>query len=188
MHFATSGQDLLDSFALVTYLPDPLCSFLDNLRRELAPGCAPHAHVTILPPRPLAVTPEEAVAAMRSRISDFSAFEIKAGEVLIFAGSDVVYLSIKEGRPELLQMHRALNVGPLKHEGPYPYHPHITLAQDLTPQQSIELAAVAQRRWAEYSGPRVFSAEKLVFVQNTARHGWTDLAHFQLAPAPSIRR
>ena len=188
MHCATSGQNLLDSFALVTYLPDPLCTFLDNLRRELAPGCVPHAHVTILPPRPLAGTPQEAIDAVRSRISDFSAVEIKAGDVLVFAGSDVVYLNITEGRHELLQMHRALNVGPLQYEAPYPYHPHITLAQDLTPQQSIELAAVARRRWAEYSGPRVFSAELLVFVQNTARNRWADLAHFHLSPAPSIRR
>jgi len=188
MHCATSGQDLLDSFALVTYLPDPLCSFLDNLRRELAPGCVPHAHVTILPPRPLAGAPAEAIELVRSRISDFSAFEIKAGDVLVFAGSDVVYLDLTDGRSELLQMHRALNVGPLKYQGQYSYHPHITLAQDLTPQQAVELAALARRRWDEYSGPRVFSAERLVFVQNTARHCWIDLAHFQLTPAPSIRR
>ncbi len=40
-------------FALVAYIPDPLARFLDDLRLELTPGSKPHAHVTILPPRPL---------------------------------------------------------------------------------------------------------------------------------------
>src|SRR5215472_12727665 len=47
-------------YALVIYIPDPLGKFLDELRRELVPGCNPHAHVSVLPPRPLAVDWEEA--------------------------------------------------------------------------------------------------------------------------------
>ena len=48
----SSGQDVVNSFSLVAYIPDPLRKFLDDLRRELVPGCVPNAHVTILPPRP----------------------------------------------------------------------------------------------------------------------------------------
>ena len=46
-------EQTVGHFALVAYIPDPLASFLDNLRLELTPACKPHAHVTILPPRPL---------------------------------------------------------------------------------------------------------------------------------------
>jgi 2'-5' RNA ligase len=60
------------------------------------------------------------------------------------------------------------------------YHPHITLAQDLTHPQSIELAALAHRRWSEYSGSRGFSVESLVFVQNLGGNVWMDLERFQL--------
>src|SRR5437588_9041381 len=102
---ARSGQDQVNAFALVTYLPDPLGKFLDDLRRELVPGCIPHAHVTILPPRPLSGTPEAAIETLRTRLADFSPFEVELGEIVVFPVSDVVYLSLKRGRKELLQMH-----------------------------------------------------------------------------------
>ena len=47
------GGRTLGQFALVSYLSDPLASFLDRLRLDLDPKCSPHAHVTILPPRPM---------------------------------------------------------------------------------------------------------------------------------------
>ena len=184
----SSGQDVVNSFSLVAYIPDPLRKFLDDLRRELVPGCAPNAHLTILPPRPLSGTPADAIETIRSRISDFSAFEIETGEVLAFPVSDVVYLSIKKGSQELLPMYRSLNVGPLQYREPFPYHPHITLAQGLTREESVELTALARRRWSEYTYKRVFPVESLVFVQNTTRNLWVDLAYFQLHPEPSIRR
>jgi 2'-5' RNA ligase len=183
-----SGQDLVNNFALVTYLPDPLGKFLDDLRRELVPGCAPHAHVTILPPRPLSATPQVAIDTVRSLISEFAPFEIELGGVQVFPGTDVVYLSLGSGHKDLLHMHRVLNVGPLQHQEPYLYHPHITLAQDLTHPQSVELESLARRRWSEFPHRRAFKAESLVFVRNRARNLWIDLAHFHLDPAPSIRR
>jgi 2'-5' RNA ligase len=185
---ARSGQDQVNAFALVTYLPDPLGKFLDDLRRELVPGCVPHAHVTVLPPRPLSATPQVAIESVRSLISDFAPFEIEIGPVQVFSDTDVVYLSIGRGRKDLLQMHQVLNVGPVHYTEPYSYHPHITLAQDLTHEQAIELESLARRRWSEFSYPHVFKAESFVFVQNRARNYWIDLAQFHLDAAPSIRR
>src|SRR5436305_5191124 len=185
---ARSGQDQVNAFALVTYLPDPLGKFLDDLRRELVPGCVPHAHVTVLPPRPLSGTPQAAIETVRSHISDFAPFEIELGQIQVFPETDVVYLSILAGHKQLLQMHRALNVAPLHYDEPYPYHPHITLAQDLTRQQAIELESRARQRWAEFPHPHRFKAESFVFVQNRARNYWIDLAQLHLDPAPSIRR
>src|SRR5258705_6542403 len=109
----SDGEDLVNSFSLVTYIPDPLRKFLDDLRRELVSGCVPNAHLTILPPRPLSGTPEAAIETIRTRISDFSPFEIETGDVLVFPVSDVVYLGIRKGANELHPMHAALNVGPL---------------------------------------------------------------------------
>ena len=184
----SGGRDLVNSFALVTYIPDPLSKFLDDLRRELVPGCNPHAHVTILPPRPVSGTPEAAIEVIRTRIVDFPAFEIETGEVLVFPVSNVVYLSLKTGSKDLFPMHRALNTGPLEYREPFDYHPHITLAQDITPSQSAEMAALARQRWSEYSAQRGFPVETLAFVQNTTGNHWIDLAHFELHPAPSVRR
>ena len=188
MPCAPSGQEPATNFALVAYIRDPLRRFLDDLRRELVPGCAPHAHVTVLPPRPLSEPPEAAIASLRSRIPDFLPFQITTGAVEVFEETDVIYLSVTKGEGELRQMHVALNVGPLRYQEQFEYHPHITLAQDLTPEQSVELAKTARRRWAEFKHSRVFPVESLVFVQSSARNLWTDLAHFQLDAAPSIRR
>src|SRR5579862_4643113 len=106
-----SRLDLVNSFALVTYIPDPLGMFLDDLRRELAPGCVPHAHVTLLPPRTLAATPRDATEAVRAFLSGVRQFEIEAAHVEIFPVSEVVYITIGEGRARLIEMHRALNTG-----------------------------------------------------------------------------
>ncbi|HTM50506.1 MAG TPA: 2'-5' RNA ligase family protein [Bryobacteraceae bacterium] len=182
------GQDRVNSFALVAYIPDPLRRFLDDLRRELVPGCVPAAHVTILPPRPLSGTVEEAIETIRTRLPEFSPFEIETGEVTVFPISDVVYLGIREGADRLRRMHPAFNIGPLEFKEMFPFHPHITLAQNLTSKQAQELAAVATRRWSEYPYPRVFPVEALSFVQNTSSNLWVDLAHFQLEPAAPVRR
>ena len=184
----SGGGEQANSFALVAYIPDPLRKFLDDLRRELAPGCTPRAHVTILPPRSLSGSPEAAMETVRARMSNFSSFEVRAGEVATFDNSHVVYLTVADGRDELEHMHRVLNTGPLKFAALYDYHPHITLAQDLTAEQCAALAAAARRRWAEYPHSRAFPVESLVFVENTSPNQWTDLAHFQLDPAHSIRR
>lgn len=182
------GQAPVNNFALVTYLPAPLGRFLDDLRRELVPGCRPHAHVTILPPRPLSAAPKLAIEAARDLLSDFVPFEIEIGPVQVFAATDVVYLGIGRGHRELLHMHQVMNTGPLHYNEPFPYHPHITLAQDLSHEQSLELVSVARRRLAELTHTRTFTAEMFAFVQNTGGNAWIDLAHFQLHPAPSIRR
>jgi len=181
-------QEASHLFALVTYIPDPLGPFLDNLRRELVPGISPRSHVTVLPPRLLSVPRSEAIAALRRWIVDFGPFEIEAGRVEVFPRSDVVYLEIGAGRKDLYRMHQAMNVGPLKFDEPYPYHPHITLAQDLTHEQSIELAKLARRRWSEYPYQRAFTVESMDFVQSSDRKIWRDLARFELEPATPVRR
>jgi 2'-5' RNA ligase len=180
--------DLINNFALVTYIPDPRGKFLDDLRRELVPGFSPHAHVTVLPPRRLSVSPDVAIEAVRSHLYDFPPFELEAAQVEVFSATDVIYIGLGQGRDELLGMHRALNTGPLAFDEPYPFHPHITLAQDLTHEQSTELAILARRRWSEYPYQRAFHVDSFYFVQSSARKLWFDLAHFELHPAPSARR
>jgi len=178
---AEGGVQLLNNFALVTYIPEPLRSFLDALRRELAPDCFPQAHVTILPPRPLLVSPEEAWETMRPLAEGFPSFEIAPAEVELFEASPVVYIALGAGRDELLRLHERLNCGCLEFPEPFFYHPHITLAQDLPRQQIEELFPVAQRRWAKYSCKAPFRVRTVTFVQNTSNNLWVDLAECSLA-------
>lgn len=180
------GAEPINSFALVTYIPGQFGEFLDDLRRELVPACMPHAHVTILPPRPLSVAPEEAWSYMYPLIKDFSPFDVHTTAVDIFESTSVIFVGVGAGRTELRQMHDRLNRGPAGFAEPFPYHPHITLAQELDPDQVVEVFETAKRRWAEYRGERSFSADTVTFVQNTTRNKWLDLAHCHLG-VPSIR-
>ena len=46
-----NAADRIGEYALVIYIPDPLGSFLNRIREELAPGGLPgRAQVTVLPP------------------------------------------------------------------------------------------------------------------------------------------
>jgi len=184
MDGCTNGAERINLFALVVYIPDPLAQFLDDLRRELTPGCLPRAHVTILPPRPLSTSAPVAIEKARSVVSGFAPFEIATGEVEIFNSSDVIYIAIREGDRELRELYRSLNNDALAFKEPYPYQPHITLAQDLKPGQVSEIRQRAQARWADYRGSRRVRAERAVFVQSKADCTWVDLAEFRLQGVP----
>ena len=179
-----AGEDKLGLYALVIYLPNPLGAFLDDLRLEMVPGCNPHAHVSVLPPRPLPVAPEAAIEEARAILGGFAPFDIELGRIEKFDVTDVVYIGVQDGAGQLRQMHRSLNQGALAFEEPFAYHPHVTLAQGIEAGQVEALAALASRRWREFPGPRRFRAEGAVFVRNTQGNRWIDLASGLLRATP----
>jgi 2'-5' RNA ligase len=180
MFSGPDGVEYLNSFALVSYIPEPLAQFLDQLRCELVPNCFLRAHVTILPPRPIESTREKALEELRDASYFLEPIDIELSNVEVFPHSDVIYISLGKGHEELKRMHDMLNKGSLAFKELYEFHPHVTLAQNLTPDQVDELSEVARRRWAEYTGSRTFRIETVTFVQNTRWHGWVDLAELAL--------
>ena len=167
-------------FALVSYIPGRLAAFLDSLRAELKPGCMLRAHVTVLPPRPLQLDVNESIRSLAAESRDCQPFGVELGDIAIFDKSNVVYLSLSRGEHELHALHENLNSGQLEYDGPFPYHPHITLAQDLTYDEALACAHVARCRWAGWDGPRGFNVEELAFVKSVAPGVWRDLARIDL--------
>jgi 2'-5' RNA ligase len=157
-----------------------LAAFLDDLRAELKPGCMLRAHVTVLPPRPLQLNVDESVRALAAESRDCQPFRVELGDIAIFDKSNVVYLSLRRGEHELHALHENLNSGQLEYDGPFPYHPHITLAQDLTYDEALACAHVARCRWAGWDGPRGFNVEELAFVKSAEPGAWRDLARIEL--------
>jgi 2'-5' RNA ligase len=176
--------DRTNSFALVSYIPEPLASFLDSLRQELVPDCYLKAHVTVLPPRPVSA-PEAAWTAISNRLAPFTPFEVRMSDVEVFPVSDVIYINVGRGSEELRRMHDALAVDGLKFQEQFEYHPHVTLAQELDPAELEKLVAVARGRWAEFAIDKSFRVEKAVFVHNTGGNCWEDLAEYSLGHADS---
>jgi 2'-5' RNA ligase len=71
-------------------------------------------------------------------------------------------------------------MGALRYDEPFPYHPHVTLAQYLESDQLDELSRVARDRWRSCTLDRHFRVDTITFVQNTRRNLWIDLAEFRL--------
>lgn len=166
---------LINSFALVSYLPQPLAGFLDALRNELAGDCEAKAHLTILPPRPLLCASDDAWRQLHETIQDFHPFQVRLGEIEVFPVTQVIYLSVLEGYRELIRLHDALNTGRVSFTEPFQFHPHVTLAQDLDAPQVPQASELAVHRWREFGGSRTYLADRLTFVQNTLDNRWTDL-------------
>lgn len=167
-------------FALVIYVPEPLGRFLDDLRRELVPHYNPHAHVSVLPPRAISEGWQAASDQARALTEGWAPFEVELTSIQLFQRTEVIYIEIGAGASELCRLHTAMNSSALEFAEPYVYHPHITLAQEIPHDRVVELTELAHRRWAEYSGPRAFRAERAVFVQNTVDNCWVDLAEYSL--------
>jgi hypothetical protein len=179
---STPPEQRLNVYAMVFYIPDPLGCFLDDLRRELVHHCNPHAHVTVLPPRPLFVDLQTALDEIVQLAANWRPFDIELGHVQVFAETDVLFLNIAhDAEQELRRMHQELTVERLAFQEPYPYHPHVTLAQEIAHDAVPALTEVARRRWREYRGPRNFRAERAVFVQNCVDNVWIDLAEVSLS-------
>jgi len=188
MDVSNGRKTRINSFALVSYLPGPLAELLDEIRHDFAPESRAKAHVTILPPRPLlefaGETSDQGIAEameqLRVRLLEFPPFKVALGEIEIFEGTQVIYVSIQNGFTELERMHAALNTGRVAFQEPYPYHPHVTIAQELAPEDVHNAAQFARWRWSEFKHSRSAWIDRLTFVQNTIENCWTDLAMLNL--------
>jgi hypothetical protein len=165
-----------DEFALVCYLPGALGGFLDRLRTELVPDCSARSHVTLLPPRPLKGRDPGARRQLQELMPSFQPFVVELGEVAVFQSTKVIYLELRCGQKDLKIIHHVLNSEDLYYNEPYPYHPHVTLAQGpLVIEQADEKVEIARQRWSEFQLPRRFVMDTVMFVQNGGGQGWLDL-------------
>ena len=172
-------------YALVTYIPSPLGRFLDDLRLELAPACTPHAHVSLLPPRPIDAAWQVASQHAGRLLVQAEPFEIQFTHPAIFPVTGVIYLEVGDGQERLRRLHALLNAGAMAFDEPFPYHPHSTLAQEVAPGRAQELYRLALRHWDHYRGPRRFLADHAVLVQNLQGNSWIDLATLALGRVPA---
>lgn len=175
----------INQYALVTYLPGELGCYLDQLRRDLVSQCNARSHISLLPPRCLQLPPYLAESQIETQCLQLQPFVVKLAGLNVFPRSSVIYLELEEGQRELENLHQSFNSGALAFTEPYPFHPHITLAQNFDVTSVAERLEQAQAAWKAYSGPREFLLDRVVFVQNSANNCWTDLKSFPLRSFPA---
>ncbi len=191
MGSCSAPSEPINQYALVTYLPGELGCYLDQLRRDLVSQCNARSHISLLPPRPLDSSPNQAESQIRSLSFLSQPVVVKIGNVCVFPRTSVIYLEIETGQRELEDLHSKFASDALAFEEPFPFHPHITLAQNFEIGTVEELVSQAQAQWDAYSGPREFLLDRIVFVQNSSNNCWIDLKTFllqglPLAPGPAL--
>jgi 8-oxo-dGTP pyrophosphatase MutT (NUDIX family)/2'-5' RNA ligase len=128
---------------VVAPLPQPLGTYVQAWRRAL---CEPTRdrivpHITLAPPQSV---PEEQVPAAIALVDQAAAAGVP-GVVALHAAatflpdSPVTYLDVAGGGPALAALEAALRAEPLSRRT-HPFHPHVTVAQELPPAD-LEAAA-----------------------------------------------
>ncbi|MEO5951547.1 MAG: 2'-5' RNA ligase family protein [Chloroflexia bacterium] len=163
------------------------------MRRELVSQCSARSHLSLLSPRPLVVSPAVAESQIHALSRSVIPFVVKIDSVAVFPKTSVVYLELSAGMQELSNLHDRLATGAFEFNEPFPFHPHITLAQNFDVATVDERYQLAKREWANYQGPKEFLLDRLVFVQNSVTNCWMDLKSFPLlgmpkAPTPNPTR
>ncbi len=182
-----AGRDCTGHYALVNYIPDPLGAYLNELRAELVPGCQLRSHVTLLPPRVLTGPEDELIREMEARARHLHSFNITLGDIDLFAATGVIYLNLRLGQSELLELHARLSDGILAYEELYQFHPHITLAQEIPADRIQACMNHAHARWRSWSHERSFPVLNLTFVRNITPVRWDTLSEHVLQPARYLR-
>ncbi len=176
-------------YALVAYVRNALGEFVENLRRELHPEHA-HlpAHVSILPPRPLAGSEADAVEHLVKLCRTVDPFEISLGGVEAFLPTTpTVFLQISYAAYKLRELHDLVNSDGLEYSEPLPYMPHLTIAKVSSAGRAKEVYSVSKDRWDRYEGTRRARIDCLTFVRGNG-HIWTDLAPIELGSREAVER
>ncbi len=172
-------------YALVAYVKNALGEFVEGLRRELHPAHA-HlpTHLTVLPPRPLQGSEEDAIAMLRRLSASVAPFEVELGEVESFLPiTPTVFIRVSYAGYRMRELHDLLNKEGLAYTEPLPYMPHVTVAKLDNNEQAREVLETSKIRWKNYAGSHRISVSHMTFVRGNA-HTWTDLAGIDLAALP----
>ena len=173
-------------YAAVTYVRSPAGIFVEELRRELHPAHThADAHITILPPRQLQGTEEQAIQQLRDICRSSSPFEVTMGDVETFIPSTpTVFIRVAHGAYRIRELHEHLNRGALRCKEPWPYMPHLTIVKMDTVEEARKVVALARPRWDNCEDSRKVPIASVTFVKGTGER-WIDLANIPLGYVPT---
>jgi 2'-5' RNA ligase len=169
-------------YALVAYIKNPVGEFVETLRRELHPGL-PHlaAHITLLPPRVLCGSENDALQLLARVCGQAEPFEVILGDMQSFIPSTpTVYIRVSSGAARLQELHDKLNREQLWCSEEWTYIPHLTIAKMDSPESAGDALKISRDRWRRYAGPRRIVLDRLTFVREKEPNLWVDLAPLPL--------
>ena len=124
-------------------IPEPHATTLSNWRRRVGDPQADliWPHVTLLPPTPVATGVldriEEHLSATAKSRAPFVMHLLGTGTFRPV--SPVVFIQVARGVADCEVLEKAIRTGPLGRSLDFPYHPHVTVAQDV-PDDALDVA------------------------------------------------
>jgi 2'-5' RNA ligase len=172
-------------YAVVAYVRTPVGIFVEELRREMHPAHThADAHLTILPPRPLHGTEQQALELMAEVAHSATPFQVAMSEVETFVPvTATVFLRVERGAYRMRELREQLNRGALQYDEPWPYMPHLTIAKVDRIDEALRVLDVARQRWEAYSGSRTVTIDSLSLVKGSGER-WVDVATMSLGGVP----
>ena len=164
-------------YAAVTYVRSPAGVFVEEMRRDLHPAHThADAHITILPPRALSGTEEQAIQHLRSTCRTVAPFDVTMGDVESFIpATPTVFIRVAHGAYRFRELHDRLNTGVLHCDEPWPYMPHLTIVKMDTIDEARKVVGLARPRWDHCDDNRKIRIDALTFVKGVGER-WIDLA------------
>jgi 2'-5' RNA ligase len=130
-------DDRSRSIGVAVGLPEPFNTELQTWRERLGDPNAERIppHLTLLPPTFVpADALEEIEEHLRLVAAAEQAFDMRLrGSATFRPVSPVVFVPLVQGISECERLQAAVRAGPLTRELRFPYHPHVTVAHDLPP-------------------------------------------------------
>ena len=169
---------------VITRLPEPLAIHVQAWRRALGDPEAGRIgpHLTLVPPQTVAERDlDRAVALVERAAAGAVPFLVELdGAATFLPESPVAYLVVREGGPALEAIEAALRESPLERRT-HPFHPHVTVVQDL-PDDRIEAAA------RELAGFRAaFPVRELALLREDRDKVWRPLATATVGASTAVR-
>ena len=138
---------MVRTIGVVVGIPEPWGSFLDQHRLASGDPMAPYipAHLTLL--GPVTVDPSaDTTGAIEAHLAAVAAaqppFRVRlAGTGTFRPITQVVYVAVADGMAECEMLATEIRSGPLLRPLAYPYHPHVTVAHDVSTEALDEVSA-----------------------------------------------
>ncbi len=173
-------------YAVVAYVRSPVGIFVEELRRELHPAHThADAHLTILPPRPLPGTEQQAIELITQICQATTPFEVTMGDVESFVPlTPTVFIRVAGGAYRMRELHDEMNRDALAYQEPWPYMPHLTILKADDTDEARRVLEMARRRWAAYSDTPKTRIKSLAFVKGNGDR-WVNLVSIPFGPPQS---
>jgi 2'-5' RNA ligase len=153
-----------------------LADELRQIRRGLGDPEDSPAHITLLPPTPVAACQVETVASrIARRAEQFGTFRVHLRGTATFRPvSPVVYAELVEGFNQCLALEALIRPAVGQTEQRFPYYPHVTVANGCDDQ------ALDQAQSAMAYIDTAFRVEAVAFCLLNHDGNWRDIRHLAL--------